>query len=183
MPLAKYKNIEKIKVLLSDTMLKDYEKIEAELKPYCGNTEKGNSQKQALETYAKALSGASLDLAEEPIKDLLRSFICIEYPNYKHKLPEIELSNPVDYNDFNACNNECFYFLKNDMDHNFNDYQVVVNITPGTKPVGSALTVNAIKGEREMISINQNNNQIEVCEPNVSLIQMNGWIEEHDRNI
>lgn len=184
MPLGDYKNIEKIKVLLSDTVLKDYKKIETDLKSYSGNTEKGNSQKQALETYAKALSGASLDLAKEHIKNLIRSFICIEYPDYEHKPLKIEFSNPVDYNDFNACNTECFYFLKNDMEHKFNDYQVVVNITPGTTPVGCALAINSIKGEREMISINQNNNnKIDVCEPNVSLIQMNGWIEEHDRNI
>ena len=61
----------------------------------------------------------------------------------------------------------------------YQDYEVVVNTTPGTAIVTSAMTLNAIKGKRAMIYTTQGKNPVvKAANPNATLIQFDSLIEE-----
>jgi hypothetical protein len=122
--------------------------------------------------------------SENKLKDL-REFLqaCIKtYPLYKDKKVDIEFSNEVDYNSFKDCNDESVRFIKEEMGRRYEDKNIIVNITPGTKTLTGVMTLNAIKGERLMIYIGQkDNNLIKDETPSVSLIQFTDWKKDIEK--
>ena len=93
-------------------------------------------------------------------------------------LSEIEFTSPVDYNVFQECNDECYDRLSSIMRKGFLDKNVIVNITCGTSLVASALTLNAIKGERTMIYTDQGSKKIVQADPNVWMYLFNDLVAE-----
>lgn len=119
------------------------------------------------------------------IEEILRIFLvdCIKvyYKKTNFDGRNIEFTKPVDYNNFDNCNMECYDKLASVMRNRYSDENIIVNITAGTSSLTSALTLNAIKGNREMIYVNQNNQNVERANPNVKLIQFNDfWAERED---
>lgn len=193
-PLTKYSNIKTFLVLLSDEILKGYDEIVLEEKEKKDNednkdNEKNNRLKDALEEYvtslknagicAKKLESKNLSLVHEIIRKLLKAYINVEIPTYSKEI-EIKFSNPVDYNNFDACNDECYRFLQDEMKKKYKDEHVVVNTTPGTKMVTSAMAINSIKGNRAMVYISQSGGEVIEANPNVSLTQFGDLFEERE---
>ena len=123
---------------------------------------------------------------ESALRNLLLAYIK-KVDNYKNKEINIVFSKPVDYNNFDACNNVCYQVLKYVMGERkfskYQDYEVVVNTTPGTAIVTSAMTLNAIKGNRAMIYTTQGQNpEVKAANPNATLIQFDSLIEERELN-
>lgn len=114
------------------------------------------------------------------IKYVLNKFLTkLVFMMYGRTNIEFVFSNLVDYNDFDSCNNECYTILLSQLRaKNYEDSDVVVNITPGTSVVASVMTINAIKGEREMIYMSQTNGQIESITPDVTLVQFDSWLQD-----
>ena len=114
------------------------------------------------------------------IKYVLNKFLTkLVFMMYGKTNIEFVFSNLVDYNDFDSCNNECYTILLSQLRaKNYEDSDVVVNITPGTSVVASVMTINAIKGEREMIYMSQTNGQIKSITPDVTLVQFDSWLQD-----
>ena len=181
-PLTVYFNIKTFLVLLSDEILNGYNDIYLE-------NEKNDNLKKALIEYvtslknagicAKKLEPKNLSFVHEIIRKLLKAYIN-EIPEYRGKEIEIKFSNPVDYNNFDACNDECYRFLQDEMKKKYKDEHVVVNTTPGTKMVTSAMAINSIKGNRAMVYISQSGGEVIEANPNVSLTQFGDLFEERE---
>ena len=181
-PLTVYSNIKTFLVLLSDEILNGYNDIYLE-------KEENDNLKKALIEYvtslknagicAKKLEPKNLSFVHEIIRNLLKAYIN-EIPAYRGKEIEIKFSNPVDYNNFDACNDECYRFLQDEMKKKYKDEHVVVNTTPGTKMVTSAMAINSIKGNRAMVYISQSGGEVIEANPNVSLTQFGDLFEERE---
>lgn len=181
-PLTVYSNIKTFLVLLSDEILNGYNDIYLE-------KEENDNLKKALIEYvtslknagicAKKLEPKNLSFVHEIIRKLLKAYIN-EIPAYRGKEIEIKFSNPVDYNNFDACNDECYRFLQDEMKKKYKDEHVVVNTTPGTKMVTSAMAINSIKGNRAMVYISQSGGEVIEANPNVSLTQFGDLFEERE---
>lgn len=190
-PLNKYPNIETFVILLSDTIWKGYDKIEIK--------EEKTELNDVLKIYKEKISSLNLGnemkllendeitrKVESALRNLLLAYIK-KVDNYKNKEINIVFSKPVDYNNFDACNNVCYQVLKYVMGERkfskYQDYEVVVNTTPGTAIVTSAMTLNAIKGNRAMIYTTQGQNpEVKAANPNATLIQFDSLIEERELN-
>jgi len=183
-PLYDYPNIVTILVLLSDEILNGYKDIDL-------SKEKESDKLKALEKYVKSLAekglcdkgklcNGDISFVKEEISNLLKAYIK-KIPRYENKDVNIKFSNPVDYNDFDACNDECYLFLKTEMKkNNRKDRDVVVNTTPGTKMVTCAMAINSIKGNRAMVYISQSGGKVIEANPNVSLTQFGDWFAERE---
>lgn len=128
---------------------------------------------------------------EDKIRNLIKNCIKIyvEKKGFDYDLNQLEkddaivFTEPADYNDFDDCNEKCYDKLGSVMRHNFLDENVIVNITSGTAIVTSALTLNAIKGNRGMIYRKQNANKednpkMTLANPNVMMVQFNELVKE-----
>lgn len=200
-PLKKYTNIETFIVLLSDLVwdrfnnidplketdellksaLENYKKEIEKLNFKVEKTEEGDEKKEKLEENTDKTQSV-----KQALKELLLAYIKT-IPAYKNREINIVFSEPVDYNDFDACNNKCYQALKYIMGEGvfakYKDFQVVVNTTPGTAIVTSAMTINAIKGNRAMIYTTQGNKpEVRAANPNATLIQFDSLIEERELN-
>ena len=93
---------------------------------------------------------------------------------------EFEYTEPVDYDDFDACNDICYQSILSLLNlKKYSDEQIVVNITSGTALLSSVLTLNALKGSREIIYTKQNKvGDMAKINPNVTLIQVGELVEE-----
>ena len=183
-PLNEYPNIETFLVLLSDEILNGYNDIDL-------SKENRPNLCKALETYVTSLrdeglcdkgklSSEKISFVKEKISNLLKAYIK-EIPAYKEKEFNIKFSDPVDYNDFDVCNDMCYSFLKTEMGKNkYEDKHVVVNTTPGTKMVTSAMAINSIKGNRAMVYISQSGGKVIEANPNVSLNQFADLFAERE---
>jgi hypothetical protein len=122
-----------------------------------------------------------IDAVKRILVELLKTYIK-NIPAYKGKDIEIVFSAPVDYNNFDECNDECYYLLKETMRKGkYDDSQVVVNVSPGTAVVTSAMTLNAIKGNRAMIYTTQDSkHEVISANPKATLIQFESLIEERE---
>lgn len=92
-------------------------------------------------------------------------------------------TEPVNYDDFDDCNEKCYDKVGSVMRGKFSDENVIVNITAGTAVVSSVLTLNAIKGNRGMIYRKQNpskeeNSKMTLANPNVMMVQFNELVKE-----
>lgn len=119
------------------------------------------------------------------IKNVLSRFLTeLIFLMYGKTNIEIVFSNLVDYNDFDSCNNECYTILLSQLRaKQYTDSDIVVNITPGTSIVASVMTINAIKGDRGMIYMNQTNGMIESITPDVTLIQFDSWLQDRTERL
>ncbi len=190
-PLNIYPNIETFVILLSDTIWRGYANIEIKEDDQVLNV--------ALENYKQKISTLNLTdnmkllendritkEVESALRDLLLAYIK-KIDSYKNREVNIVFSKPVDYNNFDACNNICYQVLKYVMGERtfskYQDFQVVVNTTPGTAIVTSAMTLNAIKGNRAMIYTTQGDKpEVKAANPNATLIQFESLIEERELN-
>lgn len=88
----------------------------------------------------------------------------------------INFSQRVDFNSFKECNEEILRQVKDiqtNKVHQYDDCDLLFNITPGTKMLTGAMTINAIKGERAIVYISQDKNdrtieeRVKEYDPNV----------------
>lgn len=183
-PFSKYKNIDTVVVLLSNSMHSGIQQLtddkldmlKEELKPLKGCLQayreriKKLSIKEDVLKYGteetKGMETAITELVKSSVKDL-----------YGHKGElKVMFSDPLDYNDFDVCNNACYGIVNHAMQGGgykgrYEDSEVVVNTTPGTAVVSSVMTINAIKGDRAMLCVNQFTGAVDETNPNVKLIQ------------
>lgn len=174
-PLKTYKYIEKLVILLSNSIWTGYENIDP--------SKEDEAVSVALNTYKQELGKLDLNKKEnvdnskfQRIKFLLDQLLKVyikEMPDYQNKDIEIVFSEPVDYNNFDVCNDVCYYLMKEEMRKGgYKDSQVVVNVSPGTSVVASAMTLNAIKGNRAMIYTTQGKKtEVIAANPKATLIQ------------
>lgn len=192
-PLKTYTNIETFVILLSDSIWRGCnDKIDL-------SKEQDETLSKALGNYKNEINCLNLQDSERLVKNsestkkvksalenLLLAYIK-KIPAYENKTINLVFSEPVDYNDFDACNNECYQILKYVMGEKrfskYYDHEVVVNTTPGTAIVTSAMTINAIKGNRAMIYTTQGSKpQVKAANPNATLIQFDGLLEDREIN-
>lgn len=158
------------------------------------------AKKRLLEKYKIKESSITLRLLKKSTKDhllrveaehLIRNLIksCIQAHNIDCELIKLEINDaivftdPVNYDDFDECNETCYDKVNSVMRNKFSDENVIVNITAGTATVTSVLTLNAIKGERGMIYRKQNpskeaNCKMTLANPNVMMVQFNELVKE-----
>lgn len=199
MPFEVYPNFDTIMVLLSDSVLRGLNEltVPAQLD---GSPKLANELQRFIDTLksnvhlSSDLGKIKLDKAEravriveEALETLLIANIREKYPAYRDKKFSVIFTKPVDYDDFDTCNNVCFNEIKHIMNGagykgKYKDEEMVINTTPGTKVVASALTINAIKGNRAMVYITQGKeSKVEETNPNVTLIQFNELMDERDK--
>ena len=114
----------------------------------------------------------------EELEQLLDEVQLIENDLYE-EINEREYSIKIWYG-YRA--DECYYLLKETMRKGkYDDSQVVVNVSPGTAVVTSAMTLNAIKGNRAMIYTTQHSkHEVISANPKATLIQLESLIEEKE---
>lgn len=110
------------------------------------------------------------DLSKEKYGELCKRLQSIEF----------QYTLPVDYDDFDTCNDICYQSILSLLDlKKYSDEQIVVNITSGTALLSSVLTLNALKGSREIIYTKQNEfGDMAKINPNVTLVQIGELVEE-----
>lgn len=189
-PFEKYKDIETVVVLLSDGVLCDIS---------CLNDTRLKSVGEPLQNILRNYRDTIVDLGigdrklekkNKEVEDALEAFLkgCIKacYPEYYgNKELVFVFSSPVDCNKFKDCNEECFDILNYAMQgggkrRRYDDDEVIVNTTPSTSVVSSVMTINAIKGNRGMLCMNQQTFALEVADPDVTLIQFEGWEKDKE---
>lgn len=186
-PFNTYTNLDTIVILLSDTILSNIERLLS-----IKNTIplSAHLQAYAQEILDMGLAGNMKLKRGEVITDrvvmALKTLLlnCIKEVYGKEGVTII-FSAPVDYNDFNASNKMCFNTLNYVIqDEGFDDAHIVVNITPGPSLIASVMAINAIKGNRAMVYVNQNAKPFEKsllpATPDVTLIQFEGWLDERN---
>lgn len=121
---------------------------------------------------------------KEALRHVIMDHIKMDYQDVNFDINNIEFTTPVNYNSFDECNAICYDKLFTLMKKGYSDENVIVNITAGTSPITSALTLNAIKGNREMVYVNQKSTeQLEKANPNVMMFVFDElWTErvEHE---
>lgn len=120
---------------------------------------------------------------EEALRHVIMDHIKMDYQDVNFNINNIEFTTPVNYNSFDDCNTVCYDKLFTLIKKGYSDENVIVNITAGTSPITSALTLNAIKGNREMVYVNQNSKLLEKANPNVMMFVFDElWTErvEHE---
>lgn len=124
------------------------------------------SYNQLIEKYKNKL--VTEDNKEPLIQQLKQLFIAnIEY--YYPTIPEPDkinfiFSTPVDYDDFMACYKTVDKYL-NVFENDTKD--TVINISPGTSLVTGAMSIHAIKGQRQLVYTKQKDDELAICDPNV----------------
>lgn len=127
--------------------------------------------KEILSSFLKNyILADNRDLSKEKYRELCK----------KVQVLEFEYTEPVDYDDFDACNDICYQSILSLLNlKKYSDEQIVVNITSGTALLSSVLTLNALKGSREIIYTKQNKfGDMAKINPNVTLIQVGELVEE-----
>ena len=181
-PLEAYPNIDRIVVLLSDSVLFGIDHLatgvaktefEAPLTAYTGAIKRiglPNLEQHKLQPNAPEMSVITGELTR-----LLQALIRAKYG----REVEITYTVPVDYNRFGSCNDVCYRALQDLTHSKYKDREIVVNITPGTSIVSSVMLLNAIKGGREMVYVNQSTNKLITDEtPDVMINHMNDWLQD-----
>lgn len=125
------------------------------------------------------------DLNEDDLIKIIRS-LC------KKNDFEVIISEPVDFDNFEECNREILSQTKAilaDSNHKYDDCDLMFNISPGTKMLTGAMTINAIKGERNIVYISQNSTKKDLekviaYDPNVLQLyeQFNELVAELSEN-
>jgi hypothetical protein len=176
-PLEEYPNISRIIVLLSDSVLAGVDKLREANTPYEAllNDYVDKVKELGLSADSKLKGGEAVTLRVESILvELLEGLVDQRFDGRK---VTVEFTPPVDYNSFKACNDMCYQTLKDDI----KDCELAVNITPGTSIVASVLTLNAIKGCREMVYINQTTDKLITNEtPDVTINHLEDWQKDLD---
>lgn len=182
-PLETYHNIETLLILLSDTVWDNLDGIDPAKEK---DVELANALQDYKNNMLRLHPGGNERLTNDKVIDvqkelgkLLRTYIK-KNENYRNKEIKIVFSAPVDYNNFDACNDVCYEILKKTMKGTYHDRHVVVNTTPGTKMVTSAMAINSIKGNRAMIYMSQDGNGIVEANPDVSLTQFADLFAERE---
>ena len=125
------------------------------------------------------------DLNEDDLIKIIRS-LC------ENNDLEVIISQPVDFDNFEECNRVILSQTKAilaDSKRKYNDCDLMFNISPGTKMLTGAMTINAIKGERNIVYISQNRNKKDLekviaYDPNVLQLyeQFNELVAELSEN-
>lgn len=128
--------------------------------------------------YLAEIEEIYTDLINKSVKYFLKKKGIADLPNL-----EIDFTDPADYNDFDDCNEKCYDKLVIMMrKYRLSDENIIVNITSGTAVVTSALTLNAIKGRREMVYVRQGAKGLAKANPNVMMIQFDELFTEKVEN-
>lgn len=124
----------------------------------------------------------------EELGSLIKEYIIQSTPPQYHdrcKSIQFEFTKPVDYNNFEECNDRLMEHISAILGRRekaklvYRDESLLFNISPGTAIVSGVMTLNAIKGKRGLIYIKQEStdkisgkNEIEVKEydPNVVVL-------------
>lgn len=78
---------------------------------------------------------------------------------------EVIISPTVDFDNFEECNKVIMSQTKailDDNKRNYDDCDLMFNISPGTKMLTGAMTINAIKSERHIVYISQDRHKIDI---------------------
>lgn len=145
------------------------------LSPYFANSDTASPYGQSKEEL----------LTNKHLKEIIRS-LC------KKNDFEVIISEPIDFDNFEECNREILRQTKDilaDSKRNYDDKDLMFNISPGTKMLTGAMTINAIKGERNIVYISQNRNKKDLekviaYDPNVLQLyeQFNELVTELSEN-
>lgn len=196
-PLEKYTNIEKVIVLLSNQVLEDVSKINTgnfEAYGECGQRyiESVEEYKRKLEAYKttfevyktthddKLLNKVSNELRTQGhivcgyLGEFLNSRLQSKYIGYDNKSVKFIFSEPVNYNDFDACYLALKYELVKEEQLTRN---TIINISPGTAMVSGAMTIFAIKGDRTLIYVRQDEKK-ELAVFNIDVLTVKDLIME-----
>ena len=122
----------------------DERSLYSKLSPYFANSGTTSPPAQSEE-----------DLNENDLIEIIRS-LC------ENNDLEVIISQPVDFDNFEECNRVILSQTKAilaDSKRNYDDKDLMFNISPGTKMLTGAMTINAIKGERNIVYISQNRNK------------------------
>lgn len=147
----------------------------SKLSPYFANSD----------TTSTLAQSQAEDLTKDDLKIIIRS-LC------KKNDFEVIISEPVDFDNFEECNREILSQTKAilaDSNHKYDDCDLMFNISPGTKMLTGAMTINAIKGERNIVYISQNSTKKDLekviaYDPNVLQLyeQFNELVAELSEN-
>lgn len=109
----------------------------------------------------------------DALSELIKNCIGHCYPQYDTNQLNIEFTSGVDYNDFEECNKDLYNRLSFLMRcKNFSDDDIVVNITGGTSIVSGVMTLNAIKGNRGLVYVEQGGKPVlKHFNPNVIVLE------------
>ena len=152
----------------------DEQSLYSKLSPYFANSGTTSPPAQSEE-----------DLNEDDLIKIIRS-LC------ENNDLEVIISQPVDFDNFEECNRVILSQTKDilaDSKRKYNDCDLMFNISPGTKMLTGAMTINAIKGERNIVYISQNRNKKDLekviaYDPNVLQLyeQFNELVAELSEN-
>ena len=152
----------------------DEQSLYSKLSPYFANSGTTSPPAQSEE-----------DLNEDDLIKIIRS-LC------ENNDLEVIISQPVDFDNFEECNRVILSQTKAilaDSKRKYNDCDLMFNISPGTKMLTGAMTINAIKGERNIVYISQNRNKKDLekviaYDPNVLQLyeQFNELVAELSEN-
>ena len=152
----------------------DERSLYSKLSPYFANSGTTSPPAQSEE-----------DLNENDLIEIIRS-LC------ENNDLEVIISQPVDFDNFEECNRVILSQTKAilaDSKRKYNDCDLMFNISPGTKMLTGAMTINAIKGERNIVYISQNRNKKDLekviaYDPNVLQLyeQFNELVAELSEN-
>ena len=152
----------------------DEQSLYSKLSPYFANSGTTSPPAQSEE-----------DLNEDDLIKIIRS-LC------ENNDLEVIISQSVDFDNFEECNRVILSKTKDilaDSKRKYNDCDLMFNISPGTKMLTGAMTINAIKGERNIVYISQNRNKKDLekviaYDPNVLQLyeQFNELVAELSEN-
>lgn len=169
--------IEGIEHDVSDNILysvfdKYKKRIEKIIKAY--GIENGAGVIQNKEISGLLLSDKKFQMeVQDALSELIKNCIDHYYPQYDTKQLNIEFTSCVNYNDFEECNKDLYNRLSYLMRYKrIDDEHVVVNITGGTSIVSGVMTLNAIKGNRGLVYVEQGGKPIlKHFNPNVIVLE------------
>jgi len=181
LPFGKYKNIEKVVILLSTLITDKADKICAgvdeshELYSYFREYKKAIIDEDKNKNYTKVeVNKDNYNDIIEALSKLIKSCVKQLYPDYGDF--RVIISNFVDYNNFKKCQEE----LRDQMlsiQRTYKDEEILVNITSGTSTVAGVMTINAIKGNRGLVYTTQPIDKSKLEEFNPDVLLFNEYID------
>jgi hypothetical protein len=182
-PFKDFRNIEKVVVLMTDnpvgTIQSDNQTSLTDIQ------ERTAILQHEVDCIRKCSELRDNDLCRRAVDDAVIKYIkdCIKIQGYPDgNNVEVVLSEPVDYNSFKKCNEESVKIINQVISEgDYEDKNILVNITPGTAIVHSVMTLNSIKGDRLLVYVNQKTKKLITDDsPSVYLLQFDDIINERN---
>lgn len=182
-PFKEFRNIEKVVVLMTDNPVGN---IQSDNQTSLTDIQERTAiLQQEVDCIRKCSALQDNDLYRRAVDDAVIKYIkdCIKIQGYPEgKGVDVILSDPVDYNSFKKCNEESVKIINQVISEgDYEDKNLLVNITPGTAIVHSVMTLNSIKGDRLLVYVNQKTKKLITDDsPSVYLLQFDDIINERN---